>query len=100
MKDQRSAVMNISVNTLSKRLPEVMEALDKNERVTLSHAGRRIALLRLVSDAEDEERRLMADPGFGMWADREDMKDPSAWVHEKRARHRERLFGIGSGERK
>lgn len=91
--------MNISVKTLNKRLPEVMEALDKNERVVLSHEGKEIALLQPVSDVEDEMRRLMADPGFGMWADREDMKDPSAWVREKRKRRRERLFGAGDGER-
>lgn len=92
--------MNISVKTLNKRLPEVMKALDKNERVVLSHEGRQFALLQPVSDAEAEEQRLMADPGFGMWADREDMKDPSAWVREKRQRRRERLFGVDAGERK
>ena len=46
--------MNVSVKTLGKRLPEVMEALDNNERVTLSHEGRQIALVQLVSDVEKE----------------------------------------------
>ncbi len=92
--------MNITVKTLNKRLPEVMQALDNSEQVTLSHEGKQIALLYPVFDVEDEERRLMSDPGFGMWADREDMKDPSAWVHEKRKRRRERIFGVDSGDPK
>lgn len=92
--------MNIAVKTLNKRLSEVMEALDKNERVVLSHEGKAFALLQPVLGIEDEVQRLLADPGFGMWADREDMKDPSAWVSERRKRRRERLFGQDAGERR
>ena len=29
-------------------------------------------------------------PLFGMWADREDMKDPRAWIESMRAKRRER----------
>ena len=29
-------------------------------------------------------------PLFGMWADREDMKDPRAWIENMRAKRRER----------
>ena len=29
-------------------------------------------------------------PLFGMWADREDMKDPRAWIETMRAKRRER----------
>lgn len=92
--------MNIAVQILNKRLPEVMKALDKNERVVLSHEGKEFALLQSISSIETEAQRLMADPGFGMWADREDMKDPAAWVHEQRANRRERLFKLNAGERK
>lgn len=90
--------MNVSVKTLNKRLPAVMEALDKNERVTLSHEGKKIALLQPVSDIESEIQRIRDHPAVGMWADREDMKDPAAWLREKRRRRRERLFGAGDGE--
>lgn len=88
--------MNVSVTTLQKRLPEVLEALGKNERVVLSHSGRRIALLQPVPDVDDEIRRIRNHPAVGMWADRDDMKDPAAWVRGKRQRRRERLFaGVG-----
>ncbi len=83
-------------------LPEVLEALGKNERVVLSHSGRRIALLQPVQsersepDVDDEIRRIRNHPAVGMWADRDDMKDPAAWVRGKRQRRRERLFaGVG-----
>lgn len=92
--------MNVSVKTLSKHLPEVIEALEKKEEVTLSHEGKKIALLQPVFDVEAEAKRLAADPGFGMWADWEEMKDPSAWVSEKRKRRRERLSEQFAGDRK
>ncbi len=92
--------MNISVKTLGKRLPEIMEALDKNKQVTLSHEGKKIAVLHPVPNSDDEIQRIMNHPAVGMWADREDMKNPTAWVHAKRRRRRERLFETGSGEGK
>lgn len=90
--------MNISVKTLNKRLSEVMEALDKNERVVLSHEGKKIAILQPVADIEDEVRRIRNHPAVGMWADREDMKDPTAWVREKRRNRRARLLENSGGE--
>ena len=92
--------MNISVKTLSKRLPEIMEALDKNERVVLSHEGKEIALLQPVSYIENEIQRIRNHPAVGMWADRDDMKDPTAWVRERRSRRRGRLLGIAHGDGK
>ncbi len=34
---------------------------------------------------------IMDHPAFGMWADREDMKDPAAWLRKIRAVRYERL---------
>jgi arabinogalactan endo-1,4-beta-galactosidase len=36
-------------------------------------------------------RDLLDFPVIGMWADREDMKDPSAWVRKIRAPRYDRL---------
>ncbi len=84
--------MNISVETLPQRLAKVMEALDRNEPVVLLHEGKEFARLQPVPDSGDEIRRIKNHPAVGMWADREDMKDPAEWVREKRGRRRERLF--------
>ena len=93
--------MNISVKTLSKRLPEVMEALGKNERVVLSHEGKEFALLQPVSDIEAEIQRIKNHPAVGMWDDRDDMKNPTAWVREKRRSRHQTLFGAAaSGDEK
>jgi len=35
--------------------------------------------------------RVVDHPAFGMWADREDMKGPSAWVRKIRAPRYDRL---------
>ncbi|MDR3177038.1 MAG: type II toxin-antitoxin system RelB/DinJ family antitoxin [Desulfovibrio sp.] len=32
-------------------------------------------------------------PAFGMWADREDMTDPSAWIRKQRSARRRHLYG-------
>lgn len=38
-----------------------------------------------------EPMRVENHPAFGIWADREDMKDPSAWVRKMRAPRYDRL---------
>lgn len=113
--------MNVSVKTFEERLPEVIEALEKNERVIISHKGKKLGVLqsmpkrdkpkrnvpkRAVLKSPAPERDIEAEiekfknlPGFGMWADREDMKDPNAWRAEQRRKHRERKFGHIVGEK-
>ncbi len=90
--------MNISIKTLEKRLPEVMKALGKNEPIILSHEGKEFALLQPLTDFEERMQLIKNHPAVGMWADREDMKDPTEWVREKRQRRRERLFHPASGD--
>ena len=91
--------MNISVKALNKRLPEVMGALDKKEVVVLSHEGKDIALLQAVPDIDDEIQRITNHPTVGMWADREDMKDPAEWVRKRRRGRRERCLDPVGGEK-
>ncbi len=59
---------------------------------------RKRELLRLLSDEvslgleESTADDGFADlPFFGMWADREDMKDSAAWVREERASWNQRV---------
>jgi hypothetical protein len=96
---ERSTPMNVSAATLSEHMAEVMDALDKNEKVILSHEGKDFALLQPVFDVEAEIERINNHPAVGMWADREDMKDPDEWLREKRLRRRERLWA-SAGENK
>lgn len=45
------------------------------------------------SPKSKEPMRVEDHPAFGMWADRQDMKDPSAWVRRIRAPGYDRLGG-------
>jgi len=40
----------------------------------------------------DRARQLMAKPFFGMWKDREDMKDSEQWLNEQRERWHRLVF--------
>lgn len=85
--------MDVAAGVLYERMPEILKALDKKEQVVLLHEGKNVALLQPMFDLEAEIDRIKKIPAVGMWADREDMKDPAAWLHEKRRRRRERLWG-------
>lgn len=76
--------MNISVKTLPKRLPDVLAALKKNERVVLSNDGEEVALLQPLPDSDNELKRFTNSPLFGLWENREDLSDPSQWVRSIR----------------
>ncbi len=43
-----------------------------------------VASMPPVSTAKKRPRRLTVQPFFGMWKDRDDMKDGSTWVRELR----------------
>lgn len=85
--------MNISLLTLRKNPNRLVEALARGETVALTRRGK--VILRLAAIGETDEvpttaEQLMAHPGFGMWKDREDMKDPAAYVRKlRRGRHRD-----------
>jgi antitoxin (DNA-binding transcriptional repressor) of toxin-antitoxin stability system len=86
--------MQATVVDLRRRLADILKAIDRNERVTILHRGKVRAVLvppeqagvdgRPISDKPDPTKH----PAFGMWADREDMKDPVAWVRAERKRWR------------
>jgi len=46
---------------------------------------------KLSAPRSKEPMRVEDHPAFGMWADRDDMKDPSAWVRKIRAPRYDRL---------
>jgi hypothetical protein len=44
-----------------------------------------------MSTLPEEESGFESLPFFGIWADRQDMEDSTAWVRQERARWRERV---------
>ncbi|MST98841.1 type II toxin-antitoxin system Phd/YefM family antitoxin [Victivallaceae bacterium BBE-744-WT-12] len=76
--------MEASILDLRKNMKKVMSALERNERVTLTRRRRKMAVI--VPAGEKQARKIKATDlaAFGMWADREDMQDVSAYVRELR----------------
>ncbi len=76
---------------LRRRMSEVLQALDRNERVTIFYRGRKRAILVPAGGdtAGSEPVSASAHPAFGMWADREGLDDVAAHVRDLRqGRHR------------
>ncbi len=90
--------MNIAVASLNERMPEVLDALDRKEQVVLSYEGKEFASLQPVFNVEAEIERISKHPAVGMWADREDMKDPSEWVRNQRKSRYQNIFANTEGE--
>lgn len=62
---------------------KLMEALERNEEVTISRRGREIA--RVIPSGQPATSTEVRDhPAFGMWADRPDLGDPAAFVRKLR----------------
>lgn len=76
--------MKASVLDLRKKMREVMSAIDRRECVTLTHRGRRRAVIVPIDAAKPGKVRVSELPAFGMWADRADMTNPVAYVDEIR----------------
>ncbi len=82
--------MKISLATLSKRQDDVLDALERDEKISISHNGRVVAVLQSPGTG-DKRERMLRTPAFGMWADRDDMADPNEWRRSLRENRRAAL---------
>ncbi len=77
--------MKASFVDLRKKSAEIIRALERNEKITVYYRGRPKAVMLPIGR---EHRRPLSkakdDPTFGMWADREDMKDVAGYVRKLR----------------
>jgi hypothetical protein len=76
--------MNVTTLDLRRRTKEIIEALDRKETVTIYYRGKKKGVIHPVKEEKDKRRSLRDLPAFGMWADREDMKDVDAWLRKIR----------------
>ena len=78
--------MKASVLDLRRRMPEVLQALDRNERVTILYRGQeRAVLVPAGGEATDgKPAKASQHPAFGMWADRDDLEEVAAQVRRLR----------------
>ena len=76
--------MKATVLDLRRRTKEIIEALDRNEKVTIYHRGRKKGVIHPARSEKKPLIPMMEHPVCGMWADREDMADPVEWVRKVR----------------
>ena len=75
--------MVVTAKQLRLKTSEVLKKVRKVGAVTVTLRGKPVA--RIVSLGGKNRRKELGDyRAIGMWADREDMKDPSAWVRKIR----------------
>jgi len=75
--------MKASFVDLRKRSSEIIEALDRNESVTVYYRGRPAAVMQPIG-SEPSLRSAADHPAFGLWADREDVAHPADHVRRLR----------------
>lgn len=80
--------MEATVVDLRRKMRAVLAAVDRGETVTITYRGKVKAKLVPAGRERGPETPITEDPAFGMWKDRKDMEDPSAWVRELRSRRR------------
>ncbi|MDD6338126.1 MAG: prevent-host-death family protein [Lentisphaeria bacterium] len=76
--------MEASVLDLRKKMRKVMSAIDRREQVTLTYRGKRRAVIVPLPESRKKQVRVADLPAFGMWAGRDDMADPVAYVENLR----------------
>ncbi len=74
--------MVVTAKQLRLKTSEVLKKVQRMGSVTVTLRGKPVA--RLVALNKSKPGRLVDDPAFGMWADREDMKDVDAWLRKIR----------------
>jgi len=74
--------MKASILDLRRRTKEVLQALDRNETVTILYRGKEKAIL---SPTQTHVKKTIQDhAAFGMWQNREDMTDIDTYVRNLR----------------
>ena len=78
--------MQASFVELRTKSREIIEALKRNERVTVLYRGRPTAVMHPIREPADRAAapRAADHPAFGMWKDRAEMSDVSAYVRSLR----------------
>ena len=77
--------MKASILDLRRRMGDVLRALDRNEPVTILHRGRMRGILYPASVGREKLPTAVAShPAFGMWKDRDDLRDVAQAVRKLR----------------
>lgn len=74
--------MKATILDMRRNPKKILDAIERNEVVTLTRRGKSVARIEPLGGSQ---RPSAAEhEAFGMWADRDDMANPSAYVREIR----------------
>jgi antitoxin (DNA-binding transcriptional repressor) of toxin-antitoxin stability system len=76
--------MKATTLDLRYKMKDILRAIDRGETVTVLYRGKEKARLVPIEKKSEGELKPSDHPFCGMWKDREDMKDPTAWVRKLR----------------
>ena len=74
--------MRATLLELRRSTGKIMDAVERNETVTITRRGRVVA--HIVPAKSKQPFDMTKQSAFGMWKDREDMKDPVEYVRQIR----------------
>jgi len=74
--------MEVTVLDMRRNPKKILDAIERNEVVTLTKRGKSVARIEPIGGRQ--RPRAAEHEAFGIWADRDDMADPSAYVREMR----------------
>ena len=77
-------MMEASVSDIRRKMKDIMSAVKCGEHVILSYRNHPFAVIVPLEDEKKGKFKTEDHPAFGMWADREDMADPVAYVEKIR----------------
>ena len=77
--------MEVTAKALRSRIGAILACLDRGETVTITYRGKpRARLVGIEQKNESAPRDAASFPAFGMWKDRDDMKDVDTYVRDLR----------------
>jgi hypothetical protein len=80
--------MNASVLDFRRRMKDILQALDKNETVTILYRGKKKGMIFPAGLESHKTKSIAAHPAFGLWKDRKDLKDVGTVMRKLRERRR------------
>jgi len=76
--------MKASVLDFRRRMKDILQALDRNEAVTILHRGKKKGIVLPAGLDKQGALPIAAHPAFGIWKDRKDMGDVRAFMRKLR----------------
>jgi len=80
--------MNATMIDFRNRMADIQGAISRRERVTVTSHGRPWAVIVAYEDARPDTPSAHDCAAAGMWSDREDLSDPTAYVRTLRTSRR------------